>query len=332
MTKVKEESLDTRDKQTAQRLFQIRLRELQQESVGIIRPKAERDAAQRDLSEHLADLIADLKVRGCSEKHIANISHRVGVLIKECGWSCATDVTADSFVSWRSGEKLAAKTLNDYLSAISSLLNWMKDNRRILDNPLSGVDTIDTTGRKTFERRASTDEEIRRLIAIAGIYKAVYLMAVYTGLRRSELKKLLWGDLRLDATVPWVHLRPEITKNGKEASIPLHPDVVSALRELKNGQSNDGAPVFVRIPRIERFRRDLKKAGVEYKDSQGRVADFHALRMTFDTNLQRNGIQPRVVMELMRHSDIRQTMKTYTDASRLPTEDAIKSLPSFNPQ
>ena len=84
-------------------------------------------------------------------------------------------------------------------------------------------------------------------------------------------------------------------------------------------------------PRIKRFRRDLKKAGIEYIDAQGRIADFHALRKTFDTNLQNNGVAPRVVMELMRHSDIRLTMKTYTDASRLPTDEAIKSLSSFNP-
>ena len=62
------------------------------------------------------------------------------------------------------------------------------------------------------------------------------------------------------------------------------------------------------------------------------VADFHTLRKTFDTNLQRNGIPPRVVMELMGHGDIRLTMKTYTDASRLRTHEAIKTLPSFNIQ
>lgn len=124
-------------------------------------------------------------------------------------------------------------------------------------------------------------------------------------------------------------MRKSIAKDGKDASIPLHVDLVSALRELRNG-SGDEAPVFTRVPRIERFRRDLKRAGIAYVDTQGRVADFHALRKTFDTKLQRNGVSPRVVMELMRHNDIRLTMKTYTDASRLPTDEAIKTLPSFN--
>jgi integrase len=205
----------------------------------------------------------------------------------------------------------------------------MKHKRRISDNALETVELVDTSGVETRIRRAFTDDEMERLLDVAGVYRPVYLMAVCTGLRRSELAGLLWSDLKLDATVPVVNVRKSIAKDGKDASIPLHVDLVSALRELRNG-AGDEAPVFTRVPRIERFRRDLKKAGIAYVDSQGRFADFHALRKTFDTNLQRNGVSPRVVMELMRHSDIRLTMETYTDASRLPTGEAIKILPSFN--
>lgn len=43
-----------------------------------------------------------------------------------------------------------------------------------------------------------------------------------------------------------------------------------------------------KFPRIERFKRDLKKAGgSDYRDAQGRYADFHSLRKTFGTNLAR---------------------------------------------
>jgi integrase len=90
--------------------------------------------------------------------------------------------------------------------------------------------------------------------------------------------------------------------------------------------------VYPRIPRIERFRRDLKKAGIPYIDAQGRVADLHALRKTFDTHLQLNGALPRVTMELMRHSDMRLTMKNYTDATLLPTAEAVNALPSYLPK
>jgi hypothetical protein len=36
-----------------------------------------------------------------------------------------------------------------------------------------------------------------------------------------------------------------------------------------------------------------------------------------------------VVQELMRHSDIRLTMKLYTDVSKLPVSEAVAALPWF---
>jgi integrase len=64
-------------------------------------------------------------------------------------------------------------------------------------------------------------------------------------------------------------------------------------------------------------------------DEQGRRVDFHSLRLTFGTNLVLSGAHPRVVQELMRHSDIRLTMKLYTDISKLPVWEAVAALPSF---
>jgi integrase len=66
-----------------------------------------------------------------------------------------------------------------------------------------------------------------------------------------------------------------------------------------------------------------------YFDQQGRRVDFHSLRLTFGTNLVLSGAHPRVVQELMRHSDIRLTMKLYTDVSKLPMREAVAALPSF---
>jgi hypothetical protein len=42
--------------------------------------------------------------------------------------------------------------------------------------------------------------------------------------------------------------------------------------------------------------------------------------------LARAGVSPRVAMELMRHSDMRLTTKTYTDAMSLPTFDELNKI------
>src|SRR5208283_1866516 len=77
------------------------------------------------------------------------------------------------------------------------------------------------------------------------------------------------------------------------------------------------------------FRRDLKLAGVQYRDEAGRVADFHSLQKTFCTNLANAGVASRVAMTLMRHSDRRLTDKVYTDENLLGTSSAIEAIPSY---
>jgi len=152
---------------------------------------------------------------------------------------------------------------------------------------------------------------------------------VHTGLRSSELAALKWSDLHLDAVTPFVQIRASTTKNGKSADMRLHPELAAALRDFKGSGVLDDESVFKRVPRIERFRRDLIKAGIPLQDMLGRKAVFHSLRHTFGTNLARGGVASRVAMTLMRHSDRRLTDKVYTDENLLGTWAAFDALPNY---
>jgi len=85
-----------------------------------------------------------------------------------------------------------------------------------------------------------------------------------------------------------------------------------------------------RVPVMKVIREDFKTAGIPLVDERGHRVDFHALRMTYITRLQRAGVSPREAMELARHSDMRLTMKTYTDAAQLPLAATVRQLPSFD--
>ncbi len=330
MAKLVDVALYTTEKRVAeQRLAQI-VKEAQQEAAGIIAPKAMRDAAQRPLADHLANCVADLKAMGRAKTYYRLVEVRVTRLLKECGWTLPRDVTTDSFLSWRIGQPdMAAKTSNDYLDAAGVLLNWMQRQGRILANPLRAVVKVQTAGQEKIKRRAFTDDEVRRLLGVSESRRPVYLMAILTGLRRGELKAMRWDDIHLDAPKPFVNARASTTKNRKTAVIFLRDDLVAELRRIRPINVSPAAPVF-RVPKGETVRADFKRVGIPRFDAVGRRVDLHAMRHTLATNLGRGGVAPRVAMELMRHSDIRLTAKTYTDAGLLETADAMDKLPRFD--
>ena len=327
--KLTDESLHTSDKQVAEKRLAALVQGMEQEREGIIAPKAIREGAVRPLDEHLEDFIRHLESRKRSAKYVANTEHQARAVIEECEWKYPKDATADAFQAWQTRQKKSTKTINDYLAAISGLFNWMQQYGRIPSNPLRAVGRVETQGKEVRHRRALNENEVRRLLAVAGENKAAYVTAVYTGLRRGELEALQWGDVKLDAVVPFLQVRASTTKNHKTAQVRLHSDVATVLRELRPSKPGEGDAVFKRVPRIYRFRSDLKRAGIPYKDGQGRVADFHSLRYTFATSLANVGAPGRIAMELMRHSDRRLTDKVYTDPHSLQTWSFVEALPSY---
>ena len=81
---------------------------------------------------------------------------------------------------------------------------------------------------------------------------------------------------------------------------------------------------FIRI-----FDLDLAAAGIDKTDTQGSTLDVHCLRHTFATLLSKAGVSIKTAQELMRHSDIRLTMQTYTHLELMDTANAVESLPGI---
>jgi hypothetical protein len=73
--------------------------------------------------------------------------------------------------------------------------------------------------------------------------------------------------------------------------------------------------------------KDLKAAGIPFFDGQGRRADFHSLRGTFNMLMALRNVDPQTRKLAMRHSDIKLTANTYMDGTLLPLNAAIHALP-----
>ncbi len=330
MPKKKAVSLETTDKQVAEKKAREFLVELEQETAGVIAPRSLRESAGKSLDAHLEDYLADLRAQGRDAMYIYNLEKRLVKLWEECGWKVLRDITADSFQMWRARQDKAAKTVNDYLDAANAFLKWLVRNERSTGNPLAKVTKVQTKGQQRRKRRASTFDELNRLLAVAGPRRVGYLAAFFTGLRRAELEALQWGDVHLDAELPFIAARASTTKNHDRAEIRLHPQLAKALQELRTADSQAADPVFARehIASMYMMRKDLEAAGLPFADGQGRQADFHSLRGSLNTHLA-GKVDPQVRQKIMRHSDIKLTLDNYTDSTLLRVSEAITVLPSF---
>src|SRR5262249_31929882 len=97
------------------------------------------------------------------------------------------------------------------------------------------------------------------------------------------------------------------TKNGDDADQPLIPALAEALRDYVKGR-DPAEPLFPRWGRgAKMLRVDLRAAEIPYETAEG-VADLHALRHTFCTDLIEAGVDIKTAHVLMRHKSIEMTM------------------------
>ena len=76
-------------------------------------------------------------------------------------------------------------------------------------------------------------------------------------------------------------------------------------------------------------QKDYKRAKIALTDEDGRVADLHALRGTLGTRLARHGAPPQLASDIMRHGDIRTTMRYYTFLGLSDTAAVMNRLPAI---
>jgi integrase len=187
-------------------------------------------------------------------------------------------------------------------------------------------------------------DEMRAIIGqLHGRWRPLFLTAIFTGLRASELRGLRWQDVDLRAGELHVRQRAdrysEIGAPKSKAGIrtvPLPPLLLNVLREWRL-QSPHELVFATRNGRVDRlsnisrvFVSVVQAAGLLDAAGKPKYSGLHALRHFYASwcinPIERGGrgLAPKVVQEQLGHASIVMTMDTY--GHLFPRGDDAKEL------
>ncbi len=303
---------------------------------------------------------------GKAPRYVQQVRRRLESFVSFRNIETLAELNADgvtAFVQHLRERNLGDVTVNEYVGTLKQFSKWAVRTSRLPSDPLAAIkkQSAKTIEKKRPRRALSTDEigaflqaaaarplielltirtgkrkgqpvakvrpEVRaRAEALGAMRVVAYLLALWTGLRRSELRALEWRDVQLDTLPARITLRAATTKAKRSDSVVLHPQIAERLREFRPTDPKPLQRILSAVPGMKVLKADLKYAGIPFETLAGRV-DLHAMRKSLATMLAVHGVAQRTAQAHLRHTDPRLTAGVYTDESLLPTAATISALP-----
>jgi integrase len=226
----------------------------------------------------------------------------------------------EKYILHRKAAGVSQSTINRELSCLKTLLGKAVEWGKLKENPAARVKKLRENPPK--ERILSTEEMRRLLAAAAPGLKPFLIVALNTGMRRSEILSLKWADV--DFVKGFVRIADVNAKSGKERKIPMNGLVFDSLRDMKR----DSEFVFMNIE-TGKHVKDMKTA---FKGACRRAEikglRIHDLRHTAATRMIEAGVDLVTVSKILGHSSIQMTMR-YAHPTPEAMRRAVAKLGEF---
>ncbi len=233
-------------------------------------------------------------------------------------------------------DHLAPLSIHRKISALRSFTKYCVNEDLIETNFMNGIE------KPKIDKKLpvyTTLQELRHFLVylkqaegrLAPRNKAMFTLLATTGMRRSKLVELTWGQLDLNNAVVRI-----LGKGKKERIVPLHPIVIPILHDFKSNLPDYiiHATNYMFLNKNNKqlnprglhkiFKETLAAAGLDSKRFS-----LHHMRHTFATLLlQENSknVDLRVIQELLGHESLL-TTQVYT---HVKYEQKKKAISTFN--
>lgn len=219
---------------------------------------------------------------------------------------------------------LSVKTVSNIIAILSPILEMQGKTYKYKVSPIKRKEA------KVFQK-VEYQKFLNYLYLDTNLEKLGLLLSLFCGIRIGELAGLKWqfidlsnGIIRIEKTLQRIK-NPDITAKNKTVVIWDSPKSDSSVRnipiqdflleKLKKYETKSdyffltGSRKFIEPRTIENhFNKHLKNCGIK-------KINFHATRHTFASHCIELGIDIKTVSEILGHSDIAFTMKTYVHVS-----------------
>ncbi len=228
----------------------------------------------------------------------------------------------------RTGLHLAQGTMQAERSYFQSFFGWMLDEGHRGDNPAARLPKVKMARRKPRPFRM---DQVEAMLD-SGAYRRtrdIITICALTGLRIGEVVRIRGEDVDLVGMV----IRSR-RKGGLEHRLPIKAGLFELVKRYPNSgwwfpspypnkQFPDGGGHILMASASDAISKAIRRAGITDESLTG-----HSLRHYLATTMLRNGVNIRVVQEMLGHASLA-TTQLYTDVDEEDMREGVNVVPDI---
>jgi len=225
-----------------------------------------------------------------------------------------TPLEIEKFKLSKLKEGITKSTVNRYLAILKRMFNIAIDWGYAEENPVNRIKFYSEKD-NLKERILIKEEEDRLLESSSEHLKPIIVVALNTGMRRSEISNMKWNQINLQTR----EIKVEKTKSGKIRIVDINLILFEELLRLKSKRKNSKYVFLNQKTKLQTsFEGACRRAQIE-------GLRFHDLRHTFASRLVEMGVDLIRIKEILGHSTVKITER-YTHSNREEKKKAVELL------